>query len=87
MHRRNPANSQKWTVQALTHNINDAPVPEKTNGSTKNPKALIGETQNQPPEKQPAAISSRKTIHPSVKVNMCRQAGDEWMREPKHGEG
>lgn len=43
---------------------------KKQTASVKDLKALIEETQNQPTEKHAAAISSRKTIYPSVKVNI-----------------
>lgn len=49
---------------------------EKQTGSMQDLRALIGETQNQPTEKHTAAISNRKTIYPSVKVNIWRQVSE-----------
>lgn len=45
------------------------PRLKQQTGSTQGLWALIGETQHQPTEKHTAAINSRKTIYPSVKVN------------------
>lgn len=43
---------------------------KKQAGSMQDLRALIGETLNQPTEKHTAAISNRKTIYPSVNVNI-----------------
>lgn len=49
---------------------------KKQTGSLQDLRALIGETQNQPTEKHATAISNRKTIYFSVRVNIYRQVSE-----------